>query len=290
LENPEWLDMKLAEFSKYPVDVDAMLTAQKAEFNAAWERFQRRYPGQAKSMRRRLDKAAEYARMREAVRSEFIRLAWVIRTWILRVASVTGIGDDIFFLTRDELMELLSGKKVNMAYLTARRETYTRYKDLPCYPVFIKGRFDPFKWAADPKRRNDMFDSSGEYYDLYYNLLDVSPSGNVIVGVPGAAGNVEGFVRRLSSPDEGDRLQPGEILVTSLTNIGWTPLFPKAGAIVTDIGAPLSHAAIVARELGIPAVVNCRDASSRLHTGDKVRVDGTRGIIEILKTEVTSSS
>jgi pyruvate,water dikinase len=290
LENPEWLDMKLAEFSKYPVDVDAMLAAQKAEFNAIWESFQRRYPGRAKPMRHRLDRAAEYARMREAVRSEFIRLAWVLRAWILRVASVTGIGDDIFFLTRDELMQLLSGEKVNIAYLPARRETYARYKDLPCYPVAIFGRFDPFKWAVDPKRHNDMFDSSSRYYDLYYNLLDVSPGGNVIVGMPGAAGSVEGFVRRLSSPEEGDRLQRGEILVTPLTNIGWTPLFPRAGAIVTDIGAPLSHAAIVARELGIPAVVNCRDASSRLHTGDKVRVDGTRGIIEILKTEVTSSS
>jgi pyruvate,water dikinase len=290
LENPEWLDIRLAEFSKYPVDVDAMLAARKEEFDAAWYRFQRRYPGRAKSMQCRLDRAAEYARMREVVRSEFLRLAWVIRTWILRVASLTGIGDDVFFLTCDELIQLLSGKKVNMAYLPARRETYARYKDLPCYPVAIFGRFDPFKWAADPKRRNDMFDSSGRYYDLYYNLLDVSPSGNVIVGMPGAAGNVEGFVRRLSSPDEGDNLQRGEILVTSLTNIGWTPLFPKAGAIVTDIGAPLSHAAIVAREMGIPAVVNCRDASSRLHTGDKVRVDGTRGIIEILKTEVTSPS
>jgi len=282
LENPEWLNMKLAEFSKYPIDVDAMLTAQKAEFDAAWERFQRRYPSRAKSMRRRLDRAAEYARVREAVRSEFIRLAWVSRTWILRVASLTGIGDDIFFLTLDELIQLLSGEKVNMVYLPARRETYTRYKDLPCYPVAIFGRFDPFKWAADPKRRNDMFDSSGRYYDLYYNLLDVSRSGDVIVGMPGAAGSVEGFVRRLSSPDEGDRLQRGEILVTSLTNIGWTPLFPRAGAIVTDIGALLSHAAIVARELGIPAVVNCRDASSRLHTGDKVRVDGTKGTVVIL--------
>jgi phosphohistidine swiveling domain-containing protein len=286
LENPEWLDMKLAEFSKYPVDVDAMLAARKEEFDAAWDRFQKRYPGQAKSMRRQLDRAAEYARMREAVRSEFLRLAWVIRTWILRVASLTGIGDDVFFLTRDELMESLSGKKINMAYLPARRYTYVRYKDLPCYPVAIFGRFNPFKWATDPKRRNDMFDSSGRYYDL----VDASLRGNVIIGMPGAAGSVEGFVRRLYSPDEGDRLQRGEILVTSLTNIGWTPIFPRVGAIVTDIGAPLSHAAIVARELGIPAVVNCRDASSRLHTGDKVRVDGTRGIIEILKTEVISSS
>ena len=78
-------------------------------------------------------------------------------------------------------------------------------------------------------------------------------------------------------------LEPGEILVTSQTNIGWTLFFPKAAAVVTDVGAPLSHAAIVARELGIPAVVNCGDATARLRTGDRVRVDGTQGVVEILE-------
>jgi pyruvate,water dikinase len=82
--------------------------------------------------------------------------------------------------------------------------------------------------------------------------------------------------------EEGDQLQPGEILVTVTTNIGWTPLFPHSAAIVTDVGAPLSHAAIVARELGIPAVVGCGNATMRLHTGDRVLVDGGRGIVEIL--------
>jgi pyruvate,water dikinase len=97
-------------------------------------------------------------------------------------------------------------------------------------------------------------------------------------------GRIEGLVRRLNAPEEGGQLQQGEILVTEQTNVGWTLLFPRAAAIVTDVGAPLSHAAIVARELGIPAVVGCGNATMRLRTGDRVRVDGGRGIVEILET------
>jgi phosphoenolpyruvate synthase/pyruvate phosphate dikinase len=90
-------------------------------------------------------------------------------------------------------------------------------------------------------------------------------------------------VRLLDGPEQGDQLQPGEILVAVTTNVGWTPLFPRAAAVVTDVGAPLSHAAIVARELGIPAVVGCGSATTRLHTGDRVRVDGGQGTVEILE-------
>lgn len=72
------------------------------------------------------------------------------------------------------------------------------------------------------------------------------------------------------------------VVVTTMTNIGWTPLFPRAAAIVTDLGAPLSHAAIVARELGIPAVVGCGNATARLKTGDRVRVNGGLGSVELL--------
>ena len=91
-------------------------------------------------------------------------------------------------------------------------------------------------------------------------------------------------MRRIDSPDEGGELQPGEILVASTTNVGWTPLFPRLAAVVTDIGGSLSHAAIVARELGIPAVVGCGSATARLRSGDRVRVDGGRGVVEILET------
>ena len=71
---------------------------------------------------------------------------------------------------------------------------------------------------------------------------------------------------------------------TRATNIGWTVAFHKVSAIVTDIGAPLSHAAIVAREFGIPAVVGCRNATSVLKTGDVVTVDGSKGTVVIEKT------
>ncbi|WP_309110911.1 PEP-utilizing enzyme [Saccharothrix sp.] len=89
----------------------------------------------------------------------------------------------------------------------------------------------------------------------------------------------EGSARVVAGLEAGDLLQPGEILVTTVTNIGWTPLFPRAAAVVTDVGAPLSHAAIVARELGIPAVVGCGNATSRIKSGDRIRVDGGRGTV-----------
>ena len=91
----------------------------------------------------------------------------------------------------------------------------------------------------------------------------------------------EGRVRIVHSPEEGYQLQPGEILVAVTTNVGWTPIFPRAAAVVTDVGAPLSHAAIVARELGIPAVVGCGNATMLLKTGDRVRVDGGAGTVEL---------
>jgi phosphoenolpyruvate synthase/pyruvate phosphate dikinase len=71
--------------------------------------------------------------------------------------------------------------------------------------------------------------------------------------------------------------------VTTTTNIGWTPVFPRAMAIVTNVVAPLLPAASVARELGIPAVMGCNDTTMRLHTGDRIRVDGGKGAVEILK-------
>jgi pyruvate,water dikinase len=105
----------------------------------------------------------------------------------------------------------------------------------------------------------------------------------LVTGSPGSSGRAEGFARCLERLEDGEELRPGEILVTAQTNIGWTFLFPRAAGIITDVGAPLSHAAIVARELGIPAVVGCGDATQRLTTGDWVRLDGGRGTVEILK-------
>jgi pyruvate,water dikinase len=235
-------------------------------------------------MRRRIDQVGPRARLREDTRSEYARDRWVVRQFALRAGELTGLGDGIFFLSVAEMVDLLSGDGQAVDHIPLRRDTYERYKALPLYPPIIRGRFDPFQWAADPNRRSDLFDAQASLTSLAADPGRAGP----IVGSPGSAGRVEGLVRRLERLDEGDQLQQGEILVTAQTNIGWTFLFPRSAAIVTDVGAPLSHAAIVARELGIPAVVGCGDATTRLRTGDRVRVDGGRGVVEILRAAASS--
>jgi pyruvate,water dikinase len=276
-EDPAWLEDQLAAWAAAPVDVDRLLAEQEAKTRVAWLRLAERHPDKASTLRRRLETVAGIARQREAMRSELTRLVAVVRAWALRAGRLTGVGDDIFFLTYDEARDLLAGKPVPTETIPARRATFDRYRRLPAYPPLICGHFDPTRWAADPNRRGDFYDS---------HLASPSPAGgaglaDVIRGLPGSAGRVEGIVRRLDRPEDGDQLRPGEILVTAQTNVGWTLLFPRAAAVVTDVGAALSHAAIVARELGIPAVVGCGDATTRLKTGDRVRVDGGAGTVEI---------
>jgi len=272
-EDPGSLDRQLADFVKSPVDVPALLRKQRSEYEAAWRRFQERYPQKVKSMQRRTKKFPADAHMREAVRSEVTPVTGVVRVFALRAGELTRLGDGIFFLTLDEMLNVLSGDESATAHIPARRGTHAQYSGLPPYPAIINGRFDPFQWASDPNRRSDVFDSHASV---------TRSDSDTLTGFTGAAGRVEGLVRCLDGVEEGEQLRPGEILVTTTTNIGWTPLFPRAGAIVTDVGAPLSHAAIVARELGIPAVVGCGNATMRLRTGDRVRVHGGQGTVEIL--------
>jgi len=281
-EDPEWLDQQLAAFVRSPVDVETLLDKQRAAFDVAWKRFEVRYPRKVRSVRRQIGRVAASARLREDARSEATRVIWVIREFALRVGELAGLenGDDVFFLSLDEMLDILSGDSTALTSIPARRETYARYSALPSYPAIICGHFDPFAWAADPHRRSDLFDS---HASVTTGQTPFAFGSDTITGFAGAAGSVEGLVRRLDHPEEGDQLCPGEILVTATTNIGWTPLFPRAAAIVTDVGAPLSHAAIVARELGIPAVVGCGNATMVLHTGDRVRINGGQGVVQILE-------
>lgn len=258
------------------VDVDALLARQATERAAAWERFKGRHPRQAPNIARRLSTAAEAARGREAIRSEVVRVYWALREFARRASALTGLGDEVFFLSHAELLVLLKGDRSSTAYIRARRATHARYSALPPpYPALISGRFDPFRWAADPGRRSDFFDA-------HQPPAPAAGATGCVRGFPGAAGVVEGPVRVLQAMEDGAALQAGEILVTASTNVGWTPLFPRAAAVVTDVGAPLSHAAIVARELRLPAAVGCGDATLRLKTGDRVRVNGGLGIVEVL--------
>jgi pyruvate,water dikinase len=102
-------------------------------------------------------------------------------------------------------------------------------------------------------------------------------------GLPASGGVVEGRARVLEPGAVGlDTVKAGEILVSRTTDVGLSPLFLVAAAVVTELGGPLSHAAVVAREYGVPAVVNVPGATIALRTGDRLRVDGDRGVVERL--------
>lgn len=106
-----------------------------------------------------------------------------------------------------------------------------------------------------------------------------------IVGFPGSPGIVEGIVRVCRTVQEINQLQDGEILVAPTTSPSWAPAFQKIKAAITDVGGVMCHAAIVCREYGLPAVVGTGSATSRLKTGQKIRVDGSKGEIDIISEE-----
>ena len=110
----------------------------------------------------------------------------------------------------------------------------------------------------------------------------LAPSDDGLQGRPASRGVAEGLVRVATTLDEAALLEPGEILVTPITDIGWSPYFSLIGGLVTDLGSSVSHGAVVAREYGLPCVVNARQATRVLSTGDRVRLDGDTGTVTIL--------
>ncbi|MFC5823773.1 PEP/pyruvate-binding domain-containing protein [Nonomuraea insulae] len=272
-EDAAWIDAQLAGLRDMRADTEALLERQRAAREQAWARFAQRYPGKEAKMRARVRRWNAVVRDRETARSENMRAFWVLRAFVVRAGELTGTGDDVYSLYLPELLALLRGDRSVLDKVPSRRATYEGYAALPPYPALIVGHFDPVRWAADPDRRADVYDAHGA----------AAPVSDTVTGFPGAPGVVEGIARVISGPEDGERLKPGEILVTTLTNVGWTPMFPRAAAVVTDMGAPLSHASIVARELGIPAVVGTGNATMRLHDGDRIRVDGERGTVELLE-------
>lgn len=100
-------------------------------------------------------------------------------------------------------------------------------------------------------------------------------------GMPASAGRATGVARVLLDLVDADRLAPGEILVTVATTPAWTPLFSRAGGVVTDGGSLVAHASLVARECGIPAVVGLGDATRRIRDGQRITLDGSTGLLEL---------
>jgi len=277
-ENPDWVDRELENYAANPIDYRAMLVAKQQSFQEVWHHFADQHPKKAKKINGLLEKCIHAMEKREKIRSELTRSLGVFRTWFLQAGELTGLGEDIFYLQNTEIQLLLGGDQSWLEIVPVRKAAHQRHLDLPPLPLMISGRFDPYTWVNSPNRRSDYFDS--------HVAMSRMELGDSIQGLPGSAGLVEGVVRIVTHPDSGGDFEQGEILVAASTNVGWTPLFPRAAAVITDIGAPLSHAAIVARELGIPAVVGTGNATLILNSGDLVRVDGAHGLVEIIQRSV----
>jgi len=228
-------------------------------------------PRRLRAFRRLLTDSQHVVPIREEQVSE-LTIAWpVMRRAVLRIGawlaenSVISDADDVFFMTRKEVLQALDGKPspepIDVQGRRDRRAEQARL--VPPSQVGHVNRMIEKLWASFPR------------------LIGAVPSDRAIVsGVPASAGRATGSVRVIRQPDEFADLQPGEILVAPLTSPAWTPLFNRAAAVVTDVGSAAAHASIIAREFGIPAVVGCGDATSRLPTGMRVTVDGTTGNVE----------
>ena len=271
-ENPEFLEERIRQHKESGICVHQMKEAQTMRYQQALQEFKEKYPSKVTWLNKKLDAFASANYKREKVRSQSVKLFCLMREFLLKTADLNGLGNGVFMLYMQETLAFLEGDSSVIEKIPERQKQYDKYCSYPAFPNIIVGRFQPDEWIQNPNRRMDCYQSGGDI-----------PANTDIKGYAGAAGVVEGMVRILGNPSEADTLLQGEILVTTATNIGWTTVFTKAAAIVTDIGAPLSHAAIVAREFGIPAVVGCQNATEALHTGDWVRVDGTKGIVVILE-------
>ncbi|MBN9391616.1 MAG: phosphoenolpyruvate synthase [Chloroflexi bacterium] len=219
-------------------------------------------------------KANETRRMTSLLRSligyrEYPKYGMVSRYFIYKQALLKEAGqlvranliqekEDIYYLTFEELREVVSTQKLDYRLITGRKEDYKIYEKLTPSRVMTS---DGERVAGAYKREN-------------------LPAG-AIVGMPVSAGLVEGRARVILNMEDAD-LEEDDILVTSFTDPSWTPLFVSIKGLVTEVGGLMTHGAVIAREYGLPAVVGVENATRVIKDGQRIRVHGTEGYIEIL--------
>jgi pyruvate,water dikinase len=231
------------------------------------------------AVRHLVARAQRAARLRERMRAWVTRVLGMIREaaldadrrllrrepeldadWRAIVASGSPLAAvrSVFFLTIDEVVNALRVPRAELAPIVrSRRAELARDQARPDPPATFAGTPPP--------------------------VVLPPAHGDVLRGLAASPGVVEGRARVLANEDEMDALQPGEILVVHTTDVGWTPMFLIAAGVVTELGGPLSHAAVVARELGVPSVVNVAGITHVVRTGDRLRIDGDRGVVERLE-------
>jgi phosphohistidine swiveling domain-containing protein len=174
-------------------------------------------------------------------------------------------ADDIFWLEKEEIAAMVTAGGGSLAErVTGRKAAWLKFKAAtPPSMLPLKERYMGFKTDGF------LAQATGEN------------TGGTLKGVATSPGVVTAPARVLHGPEDFDQMLPGEVLVAGTTTPAWTPLFAMASAVVTDIGGPLSHGSIVAREYGIPAVMGTGVATRRIQSGQVITVDGDSGVVTL---------
>ncbi|WP_432934581.1 rifamycin-inactivating phosphotransferase [Microbispora sp. CA-135349] len=218
----------------------------------------------AEETKRMIDRVRTFAGYREYPKYGMVSRYFAYKQALLREADrlvrsgVLRETDDIFFLRFEELHEVVRTNDVDAALILERREAFRSYE------------------ALTPPR---VLTSDGETITGRYRRDD-APAG-ALVGLPVSAGTVEGRARVITDMAQAD-LEAGDILVTAYTDPSWTPLFVAVAGLVTEVGGLMTHGAVIAREYGLPAVVGVERATRLIRDGQRIRVHGTDGYVEIL--------
>jgi pyruvate,water dikinase len=222
------------------------------------------------------DLARRFARLREDQRSAWQRgLAQMRRLYLLaghRLADggLLASAEDVFFLTADEVREAARGGTAELRDLATRRRT--AYADQQ--ERFARegpGGYPPFLRGDQPLRIESPDEPSAR----------AAGDATLLHGQPVSPGIGRGRARVVGTPEDLAAVQPGEVLVARSADPGWTLVFDRLAALVTESGGQLSHAAVVARELRLPAVLAVPGATEVIHTGDELVADGATGVIEV---------
>ncbi len=240
------------------------------------EELERRARGMlAPKLATRFDRLLVAAQGAARVREEQVAqltLAWpVFRRALARIGAllvsrgVIAEPDDVYYLERHELVAATLGAVIDRrADVATRRTRWTEERRLvaPLVIGHVPKMLQTLLGAADRAMRDPVETTPEE-----------------VRGVPASPGRATGRARLVRGATEFDRLQKGEVLVCPVTTPSWTQLFERAAAVVTDVGSVASHASIIAREYGIPAVVGTTDGTSRIRDGELVTVDGGAGVV-----------
>jgi len=183
-------------------------------------------------------------------------------------ASAIEERDDVFWLVRSELEQMVRALDNDESLLSMDSEVHER-----------KARWEAERNLTPPPQLPAKEKFLGMNVDMWLAASAEDQAEGQIKGLGASPGQATATARVLHGPEEFDQMQPGDILVAGITTPAWTPLFAMASGIVTDIGGPLSHGSIVAREYGIPAVLGTGVATRRIRSGQTVTVDGSQGLV-----------